>query len=94
MIYDDENRQYVIFWASTIKEKRRVEDRAMGEKYDHRMYYTTTKDFKTFSPAKIFFDPGHNVIDVTIQKKDGKYYMLYKDERIWPKAKKELSWLP
>lgn len=90
MIYDDENRQYVIFWASTIKENG-VWKTEPGEKYDHRMYYTTTKDFKTFSPAKIFFDPGHNVIDVTIQKKDGKYYMLYKDERIWPKAKKELS---
>ena len=90
MIYDDENRQYVIFWASTIKEDG-VWKTEPGEKYDHRMYYTTTKDFKTFSPAKIFFDPGHNVIDVTIQKKDGKYYMLYKDERIWPKAKKELS---
>ena len=90
MIYDEENGQYVIYWASTIKENGEWKTEP-GEKYDHRMYYTTTKDFKTFSPAKIFFDPGHNVIDVTIQKKDGKYYMLYKDERIWPKAKKELS---
>lgn len=89
MIYDEEGEQYVIYWASTIKENG-VWKTEPGEKYDHRMYYTTTKDFKTFTPARIFFDPGHNVIDVTIQKKDGKYYMLYKDERIWPKAKKEL----
>lgn len=90
MIYDDENRQYVLFWASTVKENG-VWKAEPGEKYDHRMYYTVTKDFKTFSPAKIFFDPGYNVIDATVQKKDGKYYMVYKDERIWPEAKKELS---
>lgn len=89
MIYDDEKQQYVIYWASTIQENG-VWKTEPNEKYDHRMYYTTTKDFKTFTPAKIFFDPGHNVIDVTIQKKEGKYYMLYKDERIYPVAKKEL----
>ena len=52
MIYDDENRQYVIFWASTIKEDG-VWKTEPGEKYDHRMYYTTTKDFKTFSLSLI-----------------------------------------
>lgn len=89
MVYDDEKQQYVIFWASTIKENG-VWITEPGEKYDHRMYYTTTKDFKTYTPAKLFFDPGHNVIDATIRKKDGKYYMLYKDERIYPKPRKEL----
>ncbi len=89
MIYDEDKQQYVIFWASTIKENGEWKTEP-GEKYDHRMYYTTTKDFKTFTPARILFDPGHNVIDASIQKKEGKYYMLYKDERIYPVAKKEL----
>lgn len=83
MIYDDKNQQYIIFWSSTIKinGEWKVEP---GYKYDNRIYCTTTKDFKTFTPAKLFFDPGHNVIDATIKKIGNKYYMVYKDEREFP----------
>ncbi|MDR0573447.1 MAG: carbohydrate binding domain-containing protein, partial [Tannerella sp.] len=89
MIYDEEKQQFVIFWASTIKVDGEwvVEE---GTKYDHRMYYTTTKDFKTFAPAKLFFDPGHNVIDATVRKIDDTYYMIYKDERELPTPQKTL----
>ena len=89
MIYDDEKQQFVIFWASTIKVDGEwvVEE---GRQYDHRMYYTTTKDFKTFAPAKLFFDPGHNVIDATIRKVDDTYYMIYKDETELPAPQKTL----
>ncbi len=89
MIYDEEKQQFVIFWASTIKVDGEwvVEE---GMKYDHRMYYTTTKDFKTFAPAKLFFDPGHNVIDATIRKINDTFYMIYKDERELPTPQKTL----
>ena len=40
------------------------------------MYYTTTKDFKQFSPAKLFFDPGFSVIDVVMVKRAPKNYVL------------------
>ena len=89
MIYDRANDQYVIFWASTIKENG-VWKTEPGEKYDHRMYYTTTRDFKTYADPQLFFDPGHNVIDASICEKDGQYYMIYKDERIYPEPRKEL----
>ncbi len=89
MIYDDENKQYIIYWASTIKENG-VWKTEQGKDYDNRMYYTTTKDFKSFTPAKIFFDPGHNVIDATIEKKGDTYYMIYKDETEVPKPHKNL----
>lgn len=89
MIYDDVKQQYVIFWSSTIKVNGewRVEQ---GKKYDNRIYYTTTKDFKNFAPAQIFFDPGHNVIDATVKKINGKFYMIYKDERELPEPQKNL----
>lgn len=89
MIYDEENKRFIIFWASTIRADGQwvVEE---GYKYDHRMYYTTTADFKTFAPAKLFFDPGHNVIDATIKKVDDTYYMIYKDERELPVPQKTL----
>ncbi len=89
MIYDDEKKQFIIFWASTIKVNGEWKTEE-GKKYDHRMYYTTTKDFKTFAPARLFFDPGHNVIDATIRKIKDTYYMLYKDERELPAPQKTL----
>lgn|GEM_PF-227813 len=89
MIYDEQNQQYIIFWSSTVKVNGewKVEP---GYKYDNRIYCSTTKDFKTFTPAKLFFDPGHNVIDATIKKVGSKYYMVYKDERELPTPQKTL----
>ena len=89
MIYDEKNQQYIIFWSSTIRVNGewKVEP---GYKYDNRIYCTTTKDFKTFTPAKLFFDPGHNVIDATIKKVGRKYYVVYKDERELPTPQKTL----
>lgn len=89
MIYDDEKKQFIIFWASTIKVNGEWKTEE-GMKYDHRMYYTTTKDFQTFAPAKLFFDPGYNVIDATIRKSGDTYYMIYKDERELPIPQKTL----
>ena len=45
------------------------------------MYYITTRDFQAFSYPKVFFDPGYPVIDGTVFSMQGKYWMLYKDER-------------
>jgi hypothetical protein len=78
LYYDQESRQFIIIWASTIPQRfpRGVEE----EDNNHRMYYTTTKDFKTFSPAKLFFDPGFSVIDaVIVQQSAGKYVLVLKD---------------
>src|SRR5512145_2488039 len=46
IFYDDENNQFIIVWASTIPFKfpKGIED----ERNNHRLYYITTKDFKTF----------------------------------------------
>jgi len=78
LFYDDEADQFIIIWASTIPHRfpRGIEE----EENNHRMYYTTTKDFKTFSPAKLFIDPGFSVIDAVIVKEDkGKYVLVLKD---------------
>ncbi len=74
IFYDDDNQQYVIAWASTIPYKfpKGIEE----EKNNHRMYYTTTKDFKKFTPAALFYDPGFSVIDAVIVKRAEKDYVL------------------
>ena len=54
------------------------------------MYYTATKDFKTYTPTKLFYDPGFNVIDSTLIKiSDNKYLMFLKNETRHP-AKKDI----
>lgn len=74
LFYDDEADQFIIIWASTIPFRfpKGIED----EDNNHRMYYTTTKDFKTFSPTKLFFDPGFSVIDAVIVKRQKNDYIL------------------
>ena len=74
LFYDEAKKDFIIIWASTIpfRFEKGVED----ENNNHRMYYTTTKDFKTFSDATLFFDPRFSVIDAVIVKKDKSDYVL------------------
>jgi hypothetical protein len=51
------------------------------------MYSTTTADFSTFSPTRLFYDPGFNVIDATILPAQGKYFLVIKDETVKPARK-------
>ena len=74
LYYEDETGEFFIIWASTIPYKfpKGMEE----EKNNHRMYYTTTKDFKTFSKTKLFLDPGFSVIDAIIVKRAPMDYVL------------------
>jgi hypothetical protein len=78
IFYDDETSQYIIVWASTIpfKYAKGIEE----EDNNHRLYAITTKDFVTFSEAKLFYDPGYSVIDAVIVKRAANdYVMVLKD---------------
>ena len=74
LFYDADSSRYIIIWASTIpfRFEKGIED----ENNNHRMYYTTTKDFSTFTPAKLFIDPKFSVIDAQIMKRGDKDYVL------------------
>lgn len=74
LFYDDEKQEYIILWASTIPYK--FEKGIEEERNNHRMYYTTTKDFKTYSETKLFLDPGFSVIDCVIVKRGKEDYIL------------------
>ncbi|WPV69734.1 glycoside hydrolase family 43 protein [Chitinophaga sp. LS1] len=74
LFYDDENNQFLIIWSTTIPS--RFPKGTEEEHNNHRLYYTTTRDFVTFSPAKLFFDPGYSVIDGTIVKEANHRYVL------------------
>ncbi|WP_370479501.1 glycoside hydrolase family 43 protein [Tamlana flava] len=74
IFYDEGEDRYIIIWASTIP--FRYEKGEEEEKNNHRMYYVTTKDFKTFSDTKLFLDPGFSVIDCVIVKREKNDYAL------------------
>ncbi len=86
LFYDKATQKYYIIWSSTIEGK--FEDMPSSEdQYNHRLYYTTTKDFKTFAPTQLFYDPGFNVIDACVLKEGGKYRIFLKNETLDPVEK-------
>lgn len=74
LFYDDEKDQFVIVWASTVP--FRFPKGQEEENNNHRLYYMVTKDFKTFSPSKLYLDPAFSVIDAVIVKRAAKDYVL------------------
>lgn len=85
IFYDDAKKEYLIYWATTIP-GRFPETENLGDN-NHRIYYVTTKDFKSFSDTKLLYDQGFNVIDATIQKWGKQYVMILKDETLKPVQK-------
>lgn len=87
IIYDDELEQYMIYWATTIPGRFEAGETQGDSEYNHRMYYTTTKDFAVFAPTELLYDEGFNVIDAVIKKINGEYLMFLKDETRYPPKK-------
>ena len=54
------------------------------------MYYTTTKDFKSFTKTKLLYDHNFTVIDASIQKAGDAYVMFLKDETKLPSPQKNI----
>ncbi len=69
LFYDEPSQTYYIFWATTIPGRHKKVSTSEREKgLNHRIYYVKTKDFRTFSKTKIFFNPEFSVIDAAIVK--------------------------
>ena len=78
LFWDDVKQQAIIIWASCILGK--VPDGQEDHKNNHRLYYTTTKDFKSFASTKLMIDPGFSCIDATLVKRaKNDYVMVLKD---------------
>ena len=66
--WDPLKQDYFILFASTTPRERNDDDDSnnngqRGSQYDNRMFITRTKDFRTFTGAKLFFDRGFALID-------------------------------
>ena len=71
-LWDDEKKAYFVYFSTYNK----------GGDLPLCIWYTYTKDFKTYENPKPLFSPsnGLDAIDADIVERDGKYYMYYKDE--------------
>ena len=88
LFYDDATREFVIVWATSIPGRFPATDslaqRTSRGRADHRLYYVTTKDFRTYTHAKLLYDGGFCAIDGTIKKAGDNYYLVMKDETFFP----------
>ncbi|HUG11783.1 MAG TPA: glycoside hydrolase N-terminal domain-containing protein [Opitutaceae bacterium] len=85
--YDEARGEFVIFWASTIPGRFPETAGTSESAYNHRMYCTTTKDFQTCTPTRLFYDPGFSVIDATLLRDGEKQWLIVKDETVTPPKK-------
>jgi hypothetical protein len=80
-VWDPGKREWVIFWATTIPGRFAATDHDGDNGYNHRIYATRTRDWKTFTKSELFFDPGYSAIDSTIVHDGDRWIMIFKDER-------------
>jgi signal transduction histidine kinase len=74
--WDGAAGHFLLFWASTVISPIQG---AQSEPEYNRIYCATTKDFKTFTPTKLFFDPGYGVLDATLTTISNRFYLIFKD---------------
>lgn len=73
LYYEETYGTYYIVWASAIP------GRFEGA---HKQFFSTTRDFKSFTPTELFYDPGYDVIDGAVLKRgEGDYVLAVKDNR-------------
>jgi len=88
VIWDATSRRYVVFWSSTVPGMFDDSAGKSEDDYNHRLFYTTTEDFRTFTPAMVLYDPGFSIIDGTfLTDARGGLHLIIKDERVDPVKK-------
>ena len=70
-VYDEENGDYLVFWASTTRRDNFSKQ---------RIWAARTKDFVTFGEPFIYIEEPNHVIDTTIVRDGSAYYRFTKDE--------------
>ena len=92
--WDPAKQHYLVHWSTTILGKfPETEMSNRRRERNHRIYATTTKDFVTFTPTKLLYDAGYNVIDANIipaEDGTGDWLMFVKDETFAPVTQKNI----
>ena len=92
--YDSRAAEYLVVWSSTIHgrfpETAAGGDERQGGRLNHRLYAITTKDFITWTPARLFYDGGFSVIDGVVVQDGDRAVLVLKDETRYPEPRKHL----
>ncbi|WP_157899740.1 glycoside hydrolase family 43 protein [Luteitalea pratensis] len=92
--YDSGAAEYLVVWSSTIHgrfpETAQGGDERQGGRLNHRLYAITTKDFTTWSPARLFYDGGFSVIDGVVVQDGDRAVLVMKDVTRYPEPRKHL----
>lgn len=71
-VYDAEEGDYLVFWASTT---------GRDDFAKHRIWGARTKDFREFGEPFVYIEKPTTVIDTTIVRDGDTYYRFTKDEK-------------
>lgn len=81
LFYDQEAQLWMIFWSTTLADDTFPKPVVPGTSRNHRIWYVTTRDFRTLSEAQVLFDPGYSCIDAYLLQDGSGYLLFFKDER-------------
>jgi hypothetical protein len=95
VVYDSAQGRYLIYWATTIPGRFAATDETGRTRPDqrllnHRIYSITTGDFRTFTPTRLYYDGGFDVIDATLAQNGAEWLLFVKNETERPKAEKNI----
>jgi signal transduction histidine kinase len=76
MYWDTNHNQALVFWSSMITNGYDV---GVGP-ITNWVYCTTTRDFQTFTPAKLMYGPSFSVLDATLIPDQGRFRLIFKDD--------------
>lgn len=69
--YDATTGEYIVYWASKVK----------NDGYSkQRLYYVKTRDFYSFTEPEVYIDLDQSTIDTTMIEHNGMYYRYSKNE--------------
>jgi GH43 family beta-xylosidase len=74
---DQATGEIVLLWSSSFEDA--------GWKRS-RLWFSRTRDWETFTPAKVLFAPPYSVIDGTLVQHGGTYYLFHKEEEFGAKT--------
>lgn len=69
--WDQKDGNYFVYWSSSFEDE--------GWKQS-RLWFARTRDWQTFTPAKVLFKPPYSAIDGTLWEHDKNYFLFHKEE--------------
>ncbi len=88
LVWDAGRARFLMYWASTLPGAFPETAGSSEDALNHRIYATTTSDWKTFEPTRLFCEPGFSVIDAApLPGSDGRCRLVVKDETVNPPKK-------